>query len=605
MNKNSYRNILVILGLLASCYANAQTGTPQKDVAEVVVSGQQNAADWFTAESPHFIVYSDTTHESVSKLLDKLERLDYLLRLYVSADGKADAGPKLTLYYLKNFSDIRPFESPRPDYAIGLYNSCAFGVQAFATYMFYGERHTATLEKQPENEGLSYIFEAYARHFIYHNSNLRTPTWYIDGFAQYFASTRFSDTDTVVGMAPASINEYLSTMHSTGRYNSLDYNDILLQKDSHGSNLAGTAGVKLEFEARSWILTHYILSSSDNIQHFRKYVDLIIQDIEPAKAFEQAFGYKVSQLSKILWQYKFQSAKALKTNLNVGGTKDISFGSLPKAANDLLLAEAALKSCPDKEAGTALLEKIRKETKQYPDSDYAQLILSRAEINFGNPQNVLDYLTEKTNKEKSNVSAFYLLGLAQLRLAEQANGDNQKSLFESAQRNLLKAASLNAHAPEAFYAYFKAGINAQDTPSEQSLGSAIIAWKLAREVNTYTKSAALTYAYLGRKTEAQNALDLLLYNSRDPKTMEWAKNWQARLNSDINKTELLREMRLEPIVDASFKEWTIATADVMKAVSLAAGMQAAQNVIIDQQQQAQQQQNQNQNQNMSGGNKGQ
>lgn len=600
MTASIYKNLLVIVGFLAASYANAQT-KPQadsqpKDTTEIVVSGQQNAADWFSAESAHFIVYSDTSHENVSKLLNKLERLDYLLRLYVSSEGTADNGPKLRLYYLKNFDAIRQVESPRPDYAIGLYNSCALGVQGFATYMYYAEKNNAVLEKQPENEGLSYIFEAYARHFIYHNSNLRTPTWYIDGFAQYFASTRFSETETVVGMAPASINEYLSTLHSTGRYNSLDYKDILLQNDSKSQSIAGTAGVKLEFEARSWVFTHYILSSSENIQRFRKYVSLVTQNNEPTKAFEQAFGFKISQLSKILWRYKWQSSEALKTNLNLGGTQDINFASLPKGANNLLLADAALRSCPNQEIGASLLEKIRIESKHYSGSDYAQLILSRAEINFGDAQNSLAYLTEKTSKDKSNFEAFYLLGLAQARLAEQNNGDAQKKLLESAQRNLLKAITLNQQSPEAFYAYFKAGIQAQDAPSEESLGAAIAAWKLAREVNTYSKSAALTYAYLGRNAEAQDALALLLHNSRDPKMIAWAEAWKERLNSGANKAEFLREMRLEPASGSSFKEWTIATADVMKAVSLAANLEAAKNVIVQQKMQDQTPKSSNQRQ---------
>ncbi len=589
MSQTFKRCGFALAGLVATCFASTQAlaQTNTKDVTEVVISGQHDAADWFSAESSHFIVYSDTSHDSVSKLLTKLERFDYLLRLYGNNEGTADNSPKLTLYYLRNFGDIRQIESPRPEYAIGLYNSCALGVQGFATHIYSGEKSDALLEKQPGDEGLSYIFEAYARHFIYHNSNLRTPTWYIDGFAQYFSSTRFSDTETVVGMAPASINEYLSTLHSTGRYNSLDYKDILLQNDSKSQNLAGKAGVKLEFEARSWILTHYILSSSENIQHFRKYVNLVTQNEEPTKAFEQAFGFNVSQLSKVLWRYKWQSSEAFKANLNVGGTKDISFGSLPKVADNLILADAALKSCPSQEQGESLLEKIRKEAKKYPNSDYAQLVLSRAEIGFGNAQSPMAYLTEKTNSDKSNIQAFYLLGLAQLHLAEKSNGDTQKSLLESAQRNLLKAASLNPQAPEAFYAYFKAGVRVQDTPTEQSLGAAILAWKLAREVNTYSKSAALTYAYTGHKAEAQDALAILLHNSRDPQMVAWASTWQARLNGSLSQLEILQEMRAAPLFDPSFKEWTVATADIMKAVAQAANMAAAKNVISAQKQEDQ------------------
>ena len=63
-------------------------------------------------------------------------------------------------------------------------------------------------------------------------------------------------------------------------YYSLDYKDILLGNDSKGHNTAGVAGVQLEFQARSWALTHYILSSTDNIQRFRNYNKLVAQAIE-------------------------------------------------------------------------------------------------------------------------------------------------------------------------------------------------------------------------------------------------------------------------------------------------------------------------------------
>ncbi|MET0355990.1 MAG: hypothetical protein ABW044_04375, partial [Cellvibrio sp.] len=106
MKRIGYQALL--LGALLGLDASAQTTTPTnadvknadaKDIAEVVVSGQQNASRWFRAESTHFIVYSDTKREDVTQLLNKLERFDYLLRLYTKTDSKLESLPKLTLYY--------------------------------------------------------------------------------------------------------------------------------------------------------------------------------------------------------------------------------------------------------------------------------------------------------------------------------------------------------------------------------------------------------------------------------------------------------------------------------------------------------------------------
>ena len=577
MKGNTLKKTMLILGVFAGCSTEAQTITSasssQKDIAEIVVNAQQNASNWFRAESEHFIVYSDTKHTHVGQLLHKLERFDYLLRLYSNIEKPADAQPKLTLYYQSRIKDLNEIDKNRPPYAIGLYTSCAKGVQAFGAHMYYGVNDKIPLEKQPENEGLSYIFEAYARHFLYRYTDTRGPTWYIDGFAQYFANTRFSDTETVVGIPPQSVRDYLMFISGGNSYYSLDYKDILLGNESKGHNVAGEAGVRLEFQSKSWALTHYILSSSENIQHFRNYNNLVAQGVEHTKAFEQAFGYKVSKLSNQLWNYKRKSAEGLKLNLTAGGTQDIQFSSLPISANKLILADAALKACPTPTEGASLLTKINDEAKKYPHSDYAQLILSRAQIDWGNPQDALTYLTPKAIE--SNFDAVYLLGLAQSRLAEQSQGDAQKNYLESALVNLQKAHTMNPLSAEAFYAYFTTGVRAKKAPTEDVLTAAIQAGKLAPEVNAYLRSAALSYAYLKRLPETDQTLDLIARNSRDPQMADWAKTWQAKLSTGVTRSILLTEMRVELEPHPRFNEWTMASDSVMQDVQKGAELAAA------------------------------
>lgn len=587
MTNNIYKNLFAVFSLLAACYSNAQTIVPanSKDVTEVVISGQQNASDWFRAESQHFIVFSDAKQQDVAQLLNKLERFDYLLRLYTKVDPTTVSEEKITLYYMANVRDLNQIEKNQPRYAIGLYNSCALGVQGFGAHMYYRVNPDRALEKQPENEGLAYIFEAYARHFLYRYSNLRTPTWYIDGFAQYFASTRFSDTETLIGIAPKSIGNYLAFM-SNGHRRSLDYTDILLQNNSKGNNYAGVAGLQLEFQARSWILTHYILSSSENIQHFRNFIALGLQGVEPTKAFEQAFGYKVSKLNNLLWKYRLQTAKALKLNLTAGGAGDIQFSSLPASANNLLLADAALKACPNPKIGESLLEKVRKEAAKFPNSDFADFTLARAEIEWGNPQAAISFLTTKTKTKSFEVS--YLLGLAHLKLAEQSQANEQKAHLASAQAHLLNAFALNQQSAEASYAYFRAGVLAQTAPSNEILGAAIIAAQLQPEVSSYSRAAALSHAYLKQLSEVELSLSLMASHSREPQIAEWAKTWQAKLNAGVTRAQLLAEMRVELAPAARFQEWTIANDEVMQAVELAAGLEAADGFIRDQQQRNQQ-----------------
>jgi hypothetical protein len=594
MSGSKYKYALVLTGLLASYYANAQTTAATKnlkEVTEVVIDGQQNASDWFRAESPHFIVYSDTKRTHVSELLSKLERFDYLLRLYTKGSSIADNNPKLTLYYQSRIKDLDKIDKNQPAYAIGLYNSCELGVQAFSSHMYYRANENIPLEKQPENEGLSYIFEAYARHFLYRHTDVREPRWYIDGFAQYFANTRFSDTETVLGIPPKSIRDYLMFISGGNTYYSLDYKDILLGNDSKGHNIAGVAGVQLEFQAKSWALTHYILSSTENIQRFRSYNNLVAQAVEPTKAFEQAFGYKVSKLATHLWKYKRKTAEGLKLNLTTGSTEDIQFSSLPMSANKLLLADAALKTCPSPSIGMSLLQEISTEAKKYPFSDFAQTILSRAQINWGNARDALPYLTSKA--KGTNFDAFYLLGLAQLQLAAQSQNEAQKNYLAEAQANLLKAQTINPLAAEAFYAYFKTGMRAQTPPTEEVLTAAIKAMRLTPEVNSYMRSAALSFAYLKKIPETEQVLDLMARNSRDSQMSEWAKTWQTKLNSGVTRSALLTEMRTDLTPNPRFVEWTVGSDEVMQAVQKSSEMAAIEGFLTEQRIQDQQNSNLN------------
>ncbi|RZI94361.1 MAG: hypothetical protein EOP39_30560, partial [Rubrivivax sp.] len=262
------------LCLLLACSARAQQADPTNLQPRVTVAGKKAAvSQWFRAESPHFVVYSDAGEDDVALLLGNLEKLDHLLRIYTLPGSRAERQePKLTLYFHNSVSDLREIDASPPADAVGLYSSCAAGVQGFGVHL---ERISSLadeqLDKAPLNETLSYVFEAYARHFLYRHTDIRTPASYVDGFAQYFSSVRFSEKQMVVGRVPKGLGGYLKFL-GDGRQYSLDYDDVLQGNVANARNYAGAAGVRLEFEAKSWLLTHYMLSSDDNRQRLNRYL---------------------------------------------------------------------------------------------------------------------------------------------------------------------------------------------------------------------------------------------------------------------------------------------------------------------------------------------
>lgn len=538
--------LAVLLGSASLMNAHAQQQAPS-----VVVAGQRNASEWFRVESQHFVVYSNTSNDEVAVLLNQLERLDFMLRIYTQPFLKANgAEPKLTFYYHDRAVALNALALDQPANAIGLYNSCSAGVQGFGVRLDPGE------------EGLSYLYEGYTRHFLYRYTDIRAPISFIDGLAHYFASVRFTDTQMSVGKTPLNVGSYWRFLDQGRRY-SLDYTDVLEQNDSRGVNYGSAAGLKLEFAARSWLLTHYMLSTEDTRKRMVNYLSAVYRDVPITQAFEQAYGIKVSDLGTTLWRYRLQALKVLLVDVPELPLAKMAFQSLPQSSGEFVLADAALKSCPGRKEGEALLRRVAGAAAQYPSNDYAQRVLSRAQVDWGNPQDALPYLSAAAKKPDAEAS--YLLGQAHLRLAQP----------EVARPHLQRALELDPKSPEAAYALHQAGLQSGAVPDDATLQAAVTAFRSAHEVNTLARSAALAYAYAGDTARARNALKLMAHNIREPELAAWAKIWLNKVAAGVSQPELLAEMRVRPAAGTAFREWTIANAIVMQDVERAAGLQDA------------------------------
>lgn len=571
---------LAALTLLGTHTANAQQAATVPAEQRITVQGQKNPSVWFKAESQHFVVYSDASQADVAELLHNMERLDFLLRVYTSAYFKAQPRePKLTLYYHDKVGALAEHAGKAPADAIGLYNSCSAGVQAAGVKLDpIVQIENARLITAPANDTLSFLFEGYARHFLYRHTDIRAPLSFIEGFAQYFANARFSDNQLVVGKTPLNIGRYLNFIDDGHRY-SLTYADVLDDNDSKGHNYAGEAGVKLEFTARSWLLTHFMLSSEQNRTRLARYLNLANGTMSNAKAFETAYGIKPDQLGETLWRYRRTSVQVMQVAVPTLPSAQIAFTGLPDAATGYVLMDAMLKACPGRAAGEALLRKMSANPGGTPNHPLARAALSRAQIDWGNPQDAIPYLSTLVRDDKANAEALYLLGLANLRIASRQQGAARTGTLEAARRHLVDAVNADPASAEAAYALLRTELDSDEELTETAMTAAQLAWSNGREVSEYARAAALMYAYAGNTAKSRQALNVLAHNRRDPAMAAWASEWQERLVAGVSHDELLAELRRPPAQDAAFKEWTIANDSVMQAVVSGAGVESARHFL--------------------------
>lgn len=575
MRNWSWANALAAALFLVCASASAQQAAPQTLERVTVAARKGDVSKWFRAESPHLVVYSDAREEDVIALLKNLEKLDHLLRIYTLPIRQIQQeGPKLTLYY-SQAAALREVDGSLPANAIGLYSSCPSGVQGFGADL---ERISGTsdaqLEKAPLNESLSYAFEAYARHFLYRHTDIRTPTMFIEGFAQYFSAVRFSEQQMVIGRVPKSIARYLKFIDDGHQY-SLEYDDVLQHHIANARNYAGDAGVRLEFESKSWLLTHFMFSSEDNRKRLNRFLMIAGHGDSASTAFERAFDVKTSDIGKTMWRYGLRGFQAVRVALPSLPDARVSIRSLPLAAGEFVLANAALKSCPSPQVGESLLKKVALLAAKFPTDDLARLTLSRAQIDWGDPHDALIQLNAVLQADDANFEARYLLGVANFRLAQRSQGDARRSHLHAALSELQRARVLSPQSAEAALAAFRAEVAATDDPGGAALEGVTTAWQATREVDALARAAALAYAFAGQADAAHQLLVSLAQSMPDEPVAQWARLWQSRLESGVSRGAILAEMRLSQPPDTPFKEWTIDKERVMQLVERNQGVEAA------------------------------
>jgi hypothetical protein len=566
-------HLLAAIGLLCSLTANAQQTGPAPSGQRVTIQGQKRPSSWFKAESEHFVVYADTSRESAALMLQNMERLDYLLRAYTKPlfKGKPNAA-RLTLYYHRRKSDLEQHVGQSSANVVGLYNSCSAGVQGVGVELTpLVEIDDAHLSRAADNDTQVSLFEAYARHFLYRHTDVRAPKSFIEGFAQYFAAVRFSDDQIVVGSAPAAIAQYLDFI-GNGRQYSLTYADVLDGNDSKSINYAGPTGVELEFKARSWLLTHFMLSSEANRTRMVRYLNLANGGVGASQAFETAFAVKPAELDRLLWRYRLSAAKVLQLDAPSLPTAHIDFTALPDSVTDYVAMDATLKSCPARATGEAVLRKMNANPDGTPNHPLARMALSRAQVDWGDPKDAIPYLTTLVGAGKANPEARELLGLAYLHLARRQQGATRTRTLETARHHLLDAVNADPASATAAYGLLRAELATGEPPSTTAMTAAELAWDNGREVDEYARSAALLYAYAGNAAKSRAALNVLINDGRVPAMAAWARQWQARLLAGVDSADVLAELRRVPAAGGAIKEWTVAGDISMQAVTRAAGV---------------------------------
>lgn len=228
-------------------------------------------AEWFEATSRHFVLYAEGREDGVRKQAVALERLDWGLRHFMRLDDAATpASTRLTVFVT---TDQGMRALCNCDSAAGFYIPRVSGPVAFA-------ERSAALGDSVSDSSRIVLFHEYAHHFLLGSYDLAFPAWYSEGFAEFAATMRITETDVTIG--------HPAQHRAAGLYLGSKFSAQAMLDPALHARVRGPA--MDAFYGRGWLLTHYLTFKPERFGHFRTYLSALNSGKPAMDAARAGFG---------------------------------------------------------------------------------------------------------------------------------------------------------------------------------------------------------------------------------------------------------------------------------------------------------------------------
>lgn len=455
-----------------------------------VVAGAVPArGEWRRAESPNFVLYGNVSEATLRARILLLEDFDGLMRT-LNAGEEPPTVAKLHVYITPGPDSLR---SVRP-----------FPVGVAGFYAYSNDGIAAFVDGRQDREGNHTLFHEYVHHFMRANSSNTFPTWYSEGFAEYFATVRFTARRIDIGT------------FEQGRAYALQEMQWLPMERIVGGGIEGLNREQMaQYYAQSWLLTHYFYSTPERQQVLRRLLAAQRRIADGAGALQAAMGMTPQQLTEELRRYIRDGSIAYRQMERASNRVQppVTITVLPASADDMILVEAALRVGIPEENRQPTLLRVRAAAARYPGDPLAARTLAHLELLYGEPA-AADRLLDPLIQASPNDA--FLLYLKGLRWLTADNSENPPADAATQARQWLERA--RAADDTHFPTLYRLAESRRGDDDYMSPGTAALlerAQRLAPQIPGITLNAASLLISLGRAEDAIRLLRPLALSPHD------------------------------------------------------------------------------------------
>ena len=480
-------------------------------VAAAALASAPASANWYMAQSKHFVIYAEEDPQDLQNFATKLERFDSAGRHVMRIDDPPiGLGNRVEVYVLPTAAAVQQLAGDKN--LDGYYVARAEGPLAFVP------RHVDNGSEDYTTDLI--FFHEYAHHLQMQQLNRPYPEWLVEGFAEFMSTARFDRDGSVLLGAPA--------QHRA--WDLFEGKQIPLE-----SLLAGTYS-NLTSEERSasvygrgWLLTHYLTFDTKRSGQLNRYLDAIAAGTPPLDAARLAFG-DLKQLDKDLNAYlnrsRMSAIRSAKENVQPGVIQVVP---MSEAAGEVVPLRARIKM--EKGPAEALAAQVRAIEPAHPGDELVEATLAEAELRADHLDAAEAAADRAIKANPRNTEALVLKADSIEKRAKDKEGDERHAAFERARQIYIAANKIDTEDPEPLYEFYHSFLQEGRRPNANALAALHYASDLAPQDLGLRVNSAIAYLEEGKLKDARAALAPVAYSPHGGSISETA----TRMIAEIDK----------------------------------------------------------------------
>lgn len=237
------------------------------------------AAEWKRAETAHFIIYGDVPEQTIRRYAQKIERFDSFLRAYYPIEVDHQI-PKLEIFLADGRRDM---ERAYP----------GIGGSVAGYYSPNSGRIHAVVDTDAVS-GDVVMFHEYAHHFMFQMRANAYPSWFVEGFAEYYSTADVRPDRVQFGRHhPGRIQALTLGANSWARME-----DVLTWRYTASGRYPAYL-----YYAQAWAMTHYFMSTPERTRMLGQYLAAVVRGENSVEAMQAATGRTPEQLQHDIRMY--------------------------------------------------------------------------------------------------------------------------------------------------------------------------------------------------------------------------------------------------------------------------------------------------------------